>query len=192
MAGFFKKMSTLIQSQINDIISPMTSDSKDSKSRRKFLSRQNISGALSNDVEVIRKRLNEALDYETELQAKTDTLYALIAQLDGQADQAVNEGRDSDARKAVSQLQQAQRDLQTNESHLFEHRLVTQELMSRLNALESVLEAGKTRVDAEEMLPQETAQDSALPSENSAPITSKSVDDDLAQRRSRLMKPDSD
>lgn len=192
MAGFFKKMSTLIQSQINDIISPMTSDSKDSKSRRKFLSRQNISGALSNDVEVIRKRLNEALDYETELQAKTDTLYALIAQLDGQADQAVNEGRDSDARKAVSQLQQAQRDLQTNESHLFEHRLVTQELMSRLNALESVLEAGKTRVDAEEMLPQETARDSALPSENSAPITSKSVDDDLAQRRSRLMKPDSD
>jgi phage shock protein A len=238
MAGFFKKLNTLIQAQINDAIRPLRPDS-DSKARRKFLGRVGGDGALSQDVGTLRRRIDDALNHETALEAKVDKLYALIAQLDALADEALAQGREGEARKALAQLQQAQRDLRDTESHLYEHRLVTQELISRVNTLEAVLEQAK-RAEAERKANAATAPDAPANETNSeagehaadqaetlgqrisaqldatrerlaraidqhqpsVPSASKpspvspvspvdNVDDDLAQRRARLMKPPS-
>lgn len=240
MAGFFKKINTLIQAQINDVIRPMRSDG-DSKSRRKFLRRTVGEDAISNDVGKIRKRIDDALNHETALESKVDRLYARITELDTLADEALAQGREAEARLALAQLQQAQRDLRDTEAHLYEHRIVTQELISRVNTLEAVLEQakhaqmerkasvpspedtstssvatsdeGERAADKAETLGQRisarldatrerltraidqhqrdapnASQPSAMP-----PVSSvDNVDDDLARRRSRLMKPPSE
>lgn len=136
--SFFKKLNTLVQGHINNVIDPI--DEKTSKSRRKALSRQDIRGGLQKDVKLLRQRIDDALNYETELQAKADKLYRAISEWDDKANQAVSDGRENDARFALGQMQQAQRELEMIEADLQEHRTITQELISQVNMLDSTIQ----------------------------------------------------
>ena len=136
--SFFKKLNTLVQGHINNVIAPI--DEKTSKSRRKALSRQDIRGGLQKDVKLLRQRIDDALNYETELQAKADKLYGAISEWDDKANQAVSDGRENDARFALGQMQQVQRELEMIEADLQEHRTITQELISQVNMLDSTIQ----------------------------------------------------
>ncbi|MEM9953821.1 MAG: hypothetical protein AAF846_19585 [Chloroflexota bacterium] len=139
--SFLNKLNTLVQAHINNIVDPI--DEQMSKSRKKALSRQDIRGSLQKDVQLLRQRIDEALTYESELQAKADKLYGEIADFDDKANEAVRDGRENDARFALGRMQQAQRDLEMIEADLQEHRTITQELISQVNMLDSTIQAAE-------------------------------------------------
>lgn len=150
MTGFWKKLDTVIRAQINDLID-VNKDDDTSRARRKYLARHDVNRSLQGDVKQLQQRIQDALAYEEELQAKIDALYASIAEWDAKADEAVGAGRDDDARLALGRLQQAQRELEMEESALSEHRYLTRELMSQVGALESALfEANQSEGEAVE------------------------------------------
>jgi phage shock protein A len=139
MTSFFKKLNTLVQSQINDVIRPLSSDESDSDTPRKRTARQEVSKGLSRDVQMLRKRIEDALDYERTLQTRVDKLYADITRWDDYVDKAVAQGREGDAKMGLGQLQQAQRNLAQAEESLREHQEVTQDLINRVNYMEYVV-----------------------------------------------------
>lgn len=172
MTSFWKKLNTLVQAQINDLVD-RDRDDQTSRARRKYLARHDVSRNLQNDVKALRERINEALEYETQLQARVNQLYADISNWDAKSDQAIAENREDDARFALARLQQAQRDLAMAESDLREHRMLTQELISQVNTLDSVVSEA-----------QHTEASEVTPSETSVPATSEdtSLVDDIARR----------
>lgn len=156
MTSFWKKLDTAIRAQINDLVD-FDKDDETSRARRKYLSRHDVSRSLQNDVKGLRTRIDDALAYEGQLQAKIDGLYAAVAEWDQKADEAIANGRDDDARLALGRMQQAQRELEMEESSLNEHRYLTQELMSQVNALESTLfEANQNQSEQDDGLEEET------------------------------------
>lgn len=189
MTSFFKKLNTLISSQINDVIRPLTTDDGEDTPKKRA-ARQAVGKSLAQDVAALRKRIEEAQDYEATLQKRVDKLYADVARWDEVADRAVNDGREGEARYAVTRLQQAQRDLQQTEDALREHQQVTQELISRVNYMEYVVN------QAQEQEAQAPEQEAPPPvRRTSIPVSVASDDEadeapaDLSQARSRLAKP---
>lgn len=176
--GFFDKLNTLVKSQLNDLISPI--DEKTSKSRRKALSRQDIRRGLQDDVKTLRQRIDDALAYEGQLQGKVDKLYQEVADLDRRADQAVEAGQEAEARTLLGRMQQAQRELEMMEADLREHRLVTQELISQVNALDGAV------YEAEQQAGEETRDE---PEAEVEKLTDKIVHqlDDTRQKLSDLI-----
>jgi phage shock protein A len=158
--GFFDKLNTLVQAHINDVVRPMGDDDS-GKARKKALSRKEIRGGLEKDVTELRKRINEALAYQDDLQAKADALYEEISEWDAKADAAVEEGREGDARFAIRRMQQAQRELDMTEASLREHQLLTQDLISQVNRLEGVVaESSRSEADTD-AAPAESASERA-------------------------------
>lgn len=189
--GFFSKLNTLVQAHVNSIVDPI--DEKMSKSRKKALSRQDIRGGLQKDVVVLRQRIQEALDYESTLQSKADTLYGEIGEWDAKANMAVSEGRENDARFALGRMQQAQRELEMTEADLQEHRTITQELISQVNTLDSTIQAAEAVTDNDEdvEIPVNTKSKSAtsIPTPNVEEIGSQIVQqlDSTRQNLSNLI-----
>lgn len=142
--SFFKKLTTLVQSQINDIISPMSSDD-DTKGDivRRILGRQDVQQGLEGDAVTLRKRVNEAVEFEGKLQAQVDKLYQEIGNLDAEADALLQRGDEEVARQKLGRLQQAQREITSLENDLYEHRAITQQLMGQVAQLEAVVEQAK-------------------------------------------------
>lgn len=130
MADLFKKLTTLIRANLNDL-RPQKDDTRDPAPR--------IAQQLDREVAVLRDKVNRALDQETALQARTSKLMAEIEELDRAADVALQQGNDAAARKAVEQMQRAQQYLAIAEADLREHRRVTEELIQNVNRLEAVL-----------------------------------------------------
>jgi len=172
MTSFWKKLNTLVQAQINDLVE-RDRDDQTSRARRKYLARHDVSQNLQNDVKALRNRINEALEYETQLQNRVDQLHGDISNWDAKADQAVADNRDNDARFALARLQQAQRDLAMAESDLREHRMLTQELISQVNTLDSVVSETQHTDTSEGISPETTVQSA---SEDASLI------DDIARR----------
>lgn len=131
MNDLFKKLNLLVKSGINDVIG-------DDTSRRAVDPRQ-LGKDLSNEVDVLRSRVNEAIVHEESLQKQVETLAAEIENFDKAADQAVQQGKEIEARHILSQLQFAQQRLAMAQSDLQEHQLVTADLIRRVNLLDSVV-----------------------------------------------------
>lgn len=139
--SFFGKLNHLVKAHINNVLDPI--DEETSKSRKKALSRQDIRGSLQKDVTVLRQRIDDALNYQDKLQAKADKLYRDISDWDRKADDALEAGKENDARYALERMQQANRDLAMTEADLKEHRYITQELISQVNMLDSTIQASE-------------------------------------------------
>jgi phage shock protein A len=135
--SFFKKLNTLIQAQINDVVRPLSTDEGDTP--RKRVARQEVGKDLKKDVEMLRHRVDEALEYEASLQKRVDKLYADVSRWDEAADKAVADGREGDAKFALGQMQTAQRNLEQAELTLREHQEVTQELRARVEYMDYVV-----------------------------------------------------
>ncbi|MEL6525705.1 MAG: PspA/IM30 family protein [Chloroflexota bacterium] len=139
--NFFNKLNTLVRAHVNNIVDPMDEDSRER--RQKALSQKTIRGGLQKDVALLRQRVDDALQYEGELQNRVDKLYAELSDWDDKADKAVKEGREQDARYALSRMQQAQKDVQMTEADLQEHRIITQDLLQQVNRLEATVQAAE-------------------------------------------------
>jgi phage shock protein A len=203
MNDFFRKLNVLVKSSLNELLDT------DSGTRRPRISPETLGG----DVKMLRQRVDDALKYEGELAARVDSLQAEVERVDQQADEAMAQGQEDTARRQVEELQRLQNRLGMAESDLREHRLVTQELIARVNQLEAVVDEARHRESPETATAEPLERASQMmgdvlremrerihemseavgTSEPRAqvatpPADDEAVDDDLARRRERLSK----
>jgi phage shock protein A len=142
MSDFFKKLNVLVKASLNELADV------ESHVRRWQRAPGKPGVDVERDVRALRQRVDEALAYEDELVARVQALQVELEQWDTAADEAVAAGQDEKARYAVEQVQRVNQRLALAESDLREHRLVTQELIARVNQLEAVV-ADVRRSEAE-------------------------------------------
>ncbi len=169
MADFFRKLNTLISAQINDVLRPIAGE--DDERGRKRVARSQVKSGLSRDVEVLRKRIADAQDYQQTLQARVDKLRQEVMRWDAAADQAVAEGRQLDARFALEQLQKAQQNLERTELELRQHQEVTDELVNKVNYLDYIVhQDDETDDNTPEVRPTPTTETRTSTTERSTPV----------------------
>jgi phage shock protein A len=198
MNDFFRKLNVLVKSSLNELLD------SEGEARRPRISPDK----LDSDARMLRQRVDDALKYEDELAARVDELQAEVERRDQQADEAMAQGQEDTARRHVEELQRLQNRLAMAESDLREHRLVTQELIARVNQLEAVLDEARGQQPSDTAAePLERASQimadvlremrdrindmteqigTVAPKEQ--PPADEAVDDDLARRRERLSK----
>ena len=205
MNDFFKKLNVLVKAGLHDLI--------DTNAERPKLTARHLGQNLDREVTTLRDRINEALAYEDELEARVQAIQSEVDQLDQQADANVQSGQEDQARQAIAAMQRAQQRLAMAEADLEDHRLVTQELILRVNELEAAVadakhaqpetpsdeplaQAGQALADVlremqakiatlRETLEPSSVADEAAPAQ---PKDTNVVDDDLARRLDRLSK----
>jgi len=140
MADLFKKLNTLLRAAANDVLSlPSENTNLPNPFNRK----------LDSDVESLRKRINEAINYEAELQNRVNVLRDEVNRLDAEADAAVKAGQEAQARHLIAQMKRSEQRLTMAEADLQAHQLVAQDLIRRVNLLEATIaDARRTRSDA--------------------------------------------
>ena len=215
MNDLFKKLNVLVKAGINDLLGE---ENTAGLTRRRPLRPEQLGKDIDREISSLRQRINEALDYEDELLAKVRSLNDEVARWDAQADEGVSTGNDAAARHAIDQMQSAQRRLAMAESDLHEHRLVTQELIERVNMLEAAV-ADARRAQAEKQPEEAQSVQTTIQTAGQAlsdvlrdarekiagmgdqmstqqqldapqqQQDNQSVEDDLARRRERLSKP---
>jgi phage shock protein A len=137
MDSIFDKITTLVNAQVNDFLGR---NPKSPLARIK-LDPEEVETNPRRTVQSLRKRLDEALAYEDDIQAKIDRLNQEALQLDEQADAMVQSGDEFGARRILSQLNMKQQQLTIAESELRDHRLLTQHLMQEMTTLEMALDS---------------------------------------------------
>jgi phage shock protein A len=206
MNDLLKKLNVLVKSTLHDALS--------SESPQEPLTPLKLGKDIDREVEQLRKRINEALTFEDQLQDRVRALQAEVEKWDKEADESVSSGNDTQARYAVEQMQRAEQRLTIAQSDLREHQLVTQELIMRVNTLDAAVADAHRSEKAQEQEPAEAvpfgstlsdklrevhdkinARGEPEPTANlQAPPESSpdanAVDDDLARRRKRLSKPE--
>ncbi len=137
MSDWFEKLNTLVRSTVHDVLSDQSSIEP---ARRPKMNKN-----VEKDIETLRQRINEAIEYEDDLQEQVNGLETAIGSLDQQADDAVEVGNEEQARHIIAQIQRTKQRLHMAQSDLDAHRLVAQELIQNVNLLEaSVAETRRT------------------------------------------------
>lgn len=174
MNDLLKKLNVLVKAGINDVLGEVRSG----ELPRKALSTFQLGSDIDREVSMMRGRINDALAYEGELQSKLTTLEAEVSDFDTKADSAVAAGDDVNARYFIDQMHRAQQRLAIAEADLRDHQQVTQELISRVNMLESAV-ADARRAEAEKQAEAEAAKQAAA---NQAETAEPSAQPDEAPR----------
>jgi phage shock protein A len=210
MTDFFKKLNVLVKASVNDLLGD---ERAIGGARRKPLTPDKLGKDVDREIASLRQRINEALDYEDQLQARVQTLQAEVAKWDQQADDAVAQSEDSAARYAVEQMQRAQQHLAMAEADLHDHQTVTQELIFRVNELDAAVADARRAKSSEDdsqiseeqrttgqvfsdvlrdMREKINEMGDIIKAKDEQPDAEQSDDqtvaDDLAQRRDRLSK----
>ena len=144
MSSFFDKISTLVNAQVNDLLG----QNPKSPLARIRLNAEEADKNPHQAAKTLRQRLEEAIDYEDELQEKVDALMREALELDGQVDAILRAGDEFAARRLQGQLNMKQQQLTIAESELHDHRLVTQHLMREMAALDSALDSHDKQAQA--------------------------------------------
>ncbi len=209
MNDLLKKLNTLVQAQLNSILG------EGWRTRHQSLDPSRLGKNVDDEVSALRRRIDDALAYEEKLETQVQQLATEVARLDKAADEAVLRDDDAAARHAIDMLQRTQQRYNIAEADLNEHRLVTQELIRRVNELEAIVTEARQR-QAEEapeatgtaggslsellrdvrqkvpgMAQQEASPDTDAYYEEEERADERAVEDDLSQRRRRLSKPGS-
>ncbi len=153
MNDLLKKLNVLVKASINDVLGEVRSG----ELPRKALSSFQLGGDIDREVTMLRGRINEALAYEDELQARVAALQTEVEDWDTKADAAVANGNDADGRYNIDQMHRAQQRTTIAEADLRDHQQVTQELISRVNMLESAV-ADARRAEAEKQAETQSPQ----------------------------------
>lgn len=148
MTDLFKKLNVLVKSGLNDLLNDATKNLPIGNSSRTPTQPQ-LGKNIDREIGGLRQRINDALDYEEQIKGQVSAQQAEIARLDAAADHALVEGREEAARHLVEQMQRAEQRLTMAEADLREHQIVTQELILRVNEMETWVEEAK-RVQREE------------------------------------------
>ncbi|MCU0495969.1 MAG: hypothetical protein MUF87_01305 [Anaerolineae bacterium] len=181
MNDLLKKLNTLVRAGLNDI----------TPSLPRFEREPN----LDRQVSELRQRINESLEHEDDLQAQVNALHNEVARLDAAADQAVEQGRESEARQILAQLKRAEQRLAFAESDLRSHRRAVEELIGRVNLLEAAVGDKKAAEQAAASPPPpvttdratpETAANPAQPIESTMDRISKKIAEAQEKTRERI------
>ncbi len=136
MSNLFDKLATLVNAQINDALGK----NPQSPLARIRLSPEAAEKDPRRSAASLRRRLEEAIEYEDVLQTKADALLQEAIDIDRQIDQLVRGGHEMEARRLQGQLNFKQQQLTIAESEVRDHRLLTRHLMQELNSLDAALE----------------------------------------------------
>ena len=141
MSDFFEKIATLVNAQLHDLLgrnprSPLARIKLDAEQSEK-----DPQGSARS----LRRRLEEAIDYEDELQARIDDRMREFVELDKLVDEMLRSGDKSSAQRLQGQLNMKQQQLTIAESELRDHRLLTRHLMQELSTLEMALDNQQRR-----------------------------------------------
>jgi phage shock protein A len=136
MTDLFKKLNTLIQAGINDV---MAEAQKTVSEPLKHIPRSRLGKGITNEVDHLRQKVNDALAYEDELVARLEDIQQDMDALDRQADAAVAAGDDAKARYLLERLNRAQQRYTMTESDLKAHRIAAQDLIRRVNELDAAI-----------------------------------------------------
>jgi len=147
MSDLFKKLNTLIQAGINDVLDDAQ---KTVKEPLKRIPSGRLGRDINNEVDHLRGKINDALNHEDTLTARIQTVQEEIATLDQQVDAAVQAGNEAQARYLLERMQRAQQRLTMTEADLREHQLVTRELMQRVNELDAAIADANHAADQHE------------------------------------------
>ena len=173
MNDLFRKLNILVKSSLNDLIG------EPGTTRRRSLPPERLGREIDNEVAALRARINEAVAYEDQLQRRVAEIMDEVARLDAEADAAVEAKAEDRARYAVEQMKRAQQRLTMAENDLRDHRLVTQELIMRVNTLEAVVaDARRAQANAAAAAEQQT--------EEPAPLPGRLLSDVLKEARERV------
>ena len=145
MSDLFEKISTLINAQLNDFLG---------KNPRSPLARIRLDADEAEEnpqrsARTLRQRLEEAIDYEDELQARIDQRMREVVELDKLVDEMLRSGDEYSAQRLQGQLNMKQQQLTIAQSELRDHRLMTQHLMQELGTLEMALDSQQRREQAQ-------------------------------------------
>lgn len=150
MADFFKKLNVLVKASVNDLLGD---ERAIGGARRKPLTPDKLGKDVDREIESLRQRINEALDYEDQLQTRVQTLQAEVAKWDEQADSAVARNDSDMARYDIEQMRRAQQHLAMAEADLRDHQTVTQELILRVNELDAAVADARRAQSPQEETP---------------------------------------
>lgn len=139
MDDFFKKLNVLVRAGINDLLS------EDRAHPRGSLRPERLGKDVDREIAALRERINQALDYEDELQTRVTALQTEAANLDQIIDDLVARSEDAAARHSAEQLQRTRQRLTVAESDLRAHQMVTQELIQRVNELDAAVADARQR-----------------------------------------------
>lgn len=139
MSDLFKKLNILVQASINDVLEEAGKAISSPDDSQKRLSRIPLGKNIDDEVDYLRKQINKALDYEDELQARLQTLQTEIADYDRRADTALADGYEAQARYLLERMHMTKQRLTMTEADLNEHRIITQDLISRVNQLDATI-----------------------------------------------------
>ncbi len=136
MSSLFDKLSTLVNAQVNDLLGR----NPQSPLARIRLHPEEAEKDPKRSAQTLRRRMDEAVDYEGELQQKINGLTQEALGLDAQVDSCLQRGDQFGARRLQGQLNMKQQQLAIAESELRDHRAVTRHLMQELVSLEAALD----------------------------------------------------
>ncbi|MCY3978007.1 MAG: hypothetical protein OXG23_07895 [Chloroflexi bacterium] len=145
MSDLFEKISTLINAQLNDFLGK----NPQSPLARIRLDADEAEENPQRSARSLRQRLEEALDYEDELQARIEERMREAVELDKLVDEMLRSGDEFSAQRLQGQLNMKQQQLTIAESELRDHRLMTQHLMQELGSLEMALDSQQRRERAQ-------------------------------------------
>ncbi len=167
MSSLFKKLNTLIKAGVNDVLSEVQ-DTAESLPRKR-IPRERLGNDIDNEVEQLRGQINRALSYEDDLTEKIQQVNEEINELDRQADEAVAADDKVNAHYYVERLQRAKQRQAMLTADLDEHRVVTQELITRVNELDATISEARYRQSQAEIAtpdaPEEVQPSAATPNE---------------------------
>jgi phage shock protein A len=189
MSDLLKKLNTLIQAGINDV---MDEAQKAVSEPMKHLPRTRLGKEIDNEVGHLRRKVNEALTYEDELVVRIAELEQEVATLDRQADEAVAAGNDAQARYLIDRLTRAQQRVTMTQSDLEAHRLAAQELILRVNELDAAVadarHAEQGQSQQAEVSPQTIQPDSDIEREIPVKVKSPASDTEAPTTSEEVVK----
>lgn len=136
MSSLFDKIATLVNAQVNE----MLGKNPTSPLARIRLNADEAEKNPGDSAQALRRRLDEAVNFEDVLQAKIDVLMQEAADLDAQLDASLRQGDEFGSRRLQVQLNGKQQQLTIAESELRDHRAVSRHLMQEMRSLEAALD----------------------------------------------------
>ena len=173
MNDLLKKLNVLVKASLNDKISGSGDTAKPTRVGKK----------LDNDIQALRQRINEAVEYEDEIQARIRQFTDEAARWDRQADEAVSKGDDVAARYAIEQMKRAEQRATLAQSDLREYQQATEELIQHVNTLEAVVADATRAQSTSSENPQSDADEDAVPQK---PIQIPDLDNVLRDARDKI------
>ncbi len=186
MSSLFEKLSTLVNAQVNDLLG------KNPKSplARIRLNPEEAEKDPRRSAGTLRQRLDEAVEYEADLQSKIEQLTNEAVELDVQVDACLQQGDQFGARRLQGQLNVKQQQMTIAESELRDHRMVTRHLMQEMVTLDAALDERERRQRAHTAAGEGPTRATRIPVEgavgNAADALVEGVTDKLNEARDNI------